>query len=853
MLPSHYLNVDEFHELIPVLAYDPEKNLFLLEDNALAFGFVFEPMPGADDAAADRLGMILNERWEKGTMLQCVQIVSGDLKAQLDQFVWSREEAMLGRKEKRRGKPISDEEERALRDQESLVIETSKRQAAHLRNGNAAPIVQQQRLRVNDGLTYLTIRVPISGPTPNDTEIDICTGRAEQVRAQLKSAGVSPRNLTPHLWLRAMEVVLNQSESASWRRDTAPVYDEERPICDQVLDPGSRLHVQRDKIELDDDFVLSMMCVKKYPDQCYFGMAREYLADLATGSRGLRENCFLYATVYFGDAEDDKLAVGAERTWVTHSSYGPMSSFVPRIVKQKRSFDALGEALDDGDRTVRVAFGVGLICRKSEHSMAMANAMSYMQERKLRMMPERNITLPAMLNALPLCADPKSMKLLNRFKRMATRHAVTLLPMFGDWKGTINSETNEYSNDIQLVSRSGQLMGVSLFDSPSSYNALLAAESGSGKSVLSNGLILSTIALGGRAWVIDVGGSYKKLCRILGGQYISFGRNEAPCLNPFPLVEDYQEESDTLLGLVIAMAYHTQNPDDYQISITRRTMGNLWKDHGREMTIDHIANALLEHDDQRIKDIGAQLYAFTTEGDYGSYFNGPNNVQFDNAMVVVELEELKARPHLQKVVLLQMIYQIQQECYLGKRDQRKVVLLDEAWEHLAKSQEVGTFLEGAYRRFRKYGAACVVVTQSLFDVYTAPNGQAIATNSPNTFLLRQKSEQIEQLKDKKVLTYSDGIFEIMKSVHTIPGLYGEIMVMTQQGIGVGKLLLDPYTNVMSSTTPAVNERIRVRMEEKGYTTDEAIREELGEDIMAIRAAAGMNRTERRNESMEFAA
>jgi len=67
---------------------------------------------------------------------------------------------------------------------------------------------------------------------------------------------------------------------------------------------------------------------------------------------------------------------------------------------------------------------------------------------------------------------------------------------------------------------------------------------------------------------------------------------------------------------------------------------------------------LLDDADQRVRDIGQQLYAFSAKGSYGSYFSGANTVSFGNDLTVLELEHLRNRRHLQKVVLLQLIYPI---------------------------------------------------------------------------------------------------------------------------------------------------------------------------------------------------
>lgn len=43
----------------------------------------------------------------------------------------------------------------------------------------------------------------------------------------------------------------------------------------------------------------------------------------------------------------------------------------------------------------------------------------------------------------------------------------------------------------------------------------------------------------------------------------------------------------------------------------------LWEEKGKEMKVDDIAERCLEEEnDQRLKDIGQQLYAFTSQGSY---------------------------------------------------------------------------------------------------------------------------------------------------------------------------------------------------------------------------------------------
>lgn len=198
--------------------------------------------------------------------------------------------------------------------------------------------------------------------------------------------------------------------------------------------------------------------------------------------------------------------------------------------------------------------------------------------------------------------------------------------------------------------------------------------------------------------------------------------------------------------------------DEWQISALKQVLSRLWEEKGKEMKVDDIAERCLEEEnDQRLKDIGQQLYAFTSKGSYGKYFSQKNNVSFQNQFTVLELDELQGRKHLRQVVLLQLIYQIQQEVFLGERNRKKVVIVDEAWD-LLKEGEVSTFMEHAYRKFRKYGGSVVIATQSINDLYENAVGRAIAENSASMYLLGQTEETVESVKRSGRLTLSDGGF-----------------------------------------------------------------------------------------------
>src|SRR5690606_21479826 len=138
---------------------------------------------------------------------------------------------------------------------------------------------------------------------------------------------------------------------------------------------------------------------------------------------------------------------------------------------------------------------------------------------------------------------------------------------------------------------------------------------------------------------------------------------------------------------------------------------------------------------------------------------------------------------------------IQQAVYLGDRSRMKVVIIDEAWD-LLKEGEVSVFMEHAYRKFRKYGGSVLIATQSLNDLYENEVGRAIAENSASMYLLGQTEETVESVKKSGRLSLSEGGYNILKSVHTIAGVYSEIFIRSNAGVGVGRLVVSDFHKLL---------------------------------------------------------
>jgi type IV secretory pathway VirB4 component len=105
---------------------------------------------------------------------------------------------------------------------------------------------------------------------------------------------------------------------------------------------------------------------------------------------------------------------------------------------------------------------------------------------------------------------------LARPKRVKTDNLSDFLPVYQPFEG------EKDTNPICLFNnREKGLIKYDPFDSKlTNYNVLVTGSSGSGKSFLNNLVLFQYLSQNPNIYIIDIGGSYKKLCEYLGGQYV---------------------------------------------------------------------------------------------------------------------------------------------------------------------------------------------------------------------------------------------------------------------------------------------------------------------------------------------
>lgn len=449
------------------------------------------------------------------------------------------------------------------------------------------------------------------------------------------------------------------------------------------------------------DSWISSLSPKKVPTRSYFGLAERLSVDPISGDRGIPCNHMISATIKFEDISELRPKLERNRQYYRNYAEGPIGRIRPEYHQRHEDWSHIMQMVGEGEQVHRFSLNILLFSDSEQDAERHSTTTrTYLNELGFSFMEDAGVTFNMLRANLPLGPEKNDQRDLMRMRMNFTQAIGTFMPTFYEWRGTATPL-------ISLIGRGGQVMGFSPFDSGTNYNITVSAESGAGKSFLSNELISAMLATGGRVWVIDVGRSYVKLNESLGGQFMAFGQNNDICLNPFSSLstkEEFEEVQDILLHLLATMAAPKDGLSDFQTSILRQILGDQFALHGADLSIDHIADACLEaaHEqgegpdkefrEKRVSDISFGLRAFCKNGQYGRYFNGPSNIDFKSNFVLLELEELKNQKHLQTVVLLLLIYQIQNGMYLGDIDVKKLMLIDEAWDLMADPQ-IAKFIE----------------------------------------------------------------------------------------------------------------------------------------------------------------
>jgi conjugal transfer ATP-binding protein TraC len=776
--------------LLPYEAYDEKNALFV---NKKSIGFVLESsiLTGATEETENILASLLTDILPSYADLQVL--------------LWASHK--IG--------PVLDHFEAARSGQGEIFEWLAKQRTTFLKQGALHSLSTSGTLLLRDFKLYFVLSIP---KKENDEPIDELKELRQAIQSSLKSIQVTTHDISIENFISFLRDVINP---------TAKVYPEHPEwnpwdaLNLQLTDPEVGLKIYRNRLLFEretESWDVRCFTVNQFPKQMSQWRMTESIGQLFNST--LQIPCPFLISFTIRALDHEKSVAQAQMKYMNKDSTAksPLAKFKPAANKEYQDWQFVRERLSEGDRLVKVFYQVILYTSPEKASI---------YERKLRDLYRANgwklrkspfVQFQSWLAMLPMMMTEglfEDLKKLGRLRTMTAFNAITIAPLQGEWKGTRRPS-------LLLPGRRGQLAVWNPFDNlEGNYNVAIAAASGRGKSVLTQEYIVSLVGSGGRVWVIDVGRSYEKTCRLLKGEFIEFPPDKALSINPFTFITHFDESLELLKPLSAAMIRPGGQASDEEVAYLEKALKAAWQQKQNQASFTDVAEWLDQEPHPTCKNLAHLLYPYTKAGMYGRYFEGACSIHLDNPFVVLELEELKAKKDLQKIMLLVLMYQISERMYLGSRSQMKSCIIDEAWDLLSGDNEsAAKFIETGYRRARRYNANFMTITQSINDYFKNATAIAAFENSDYNLILGQKSESIDQLKQSKRLNMDEFTERLFKSLRKTDE-YSECVIKGPNGLSVHRILLDPYSRILYSSKGDEFEAVK-QLQTQGLSLFEAI-------------------------------
>ena len=784
---------DRFADWLPYSGWDSARRLFLLDappdkrggqDGVQAVGFVLglQPQTGATPDMVNVLRSIFNNA-PAGVGIQIHLFASPDLSPVLSRY-------------------------EALRSRGGVFREIARRRSEFLTAAAHNPPFPGLPWIARDFRACLSITVPVDGLS-HIAGMEAASAYRDSLVTTLKSVYLYLGEWDADRLINWNNALLNPHRMLNGT--LAPqAYDDGRYLRDQMIARDTLFRVEprgltyggpRDPLQS----VTRFFSVRSYPKAYSLPEMGALTGDFVQGALAYPCPFMLTLTIRIPDYETTRNLVTFKAARATQRANSKMAGMMPDWQDHKADWDIAMRAYDNSSAVVHLQHTLALFSRPEDTEKTELAARAVWRARGFDLQEDAYVQAQSLMLSLPCTFTPSMQQDVVAGKRdtsKTTINAIHMAPLIAEWTGLGDPV-------LTLFGRRGQIMGIDLFANPSgNFNAAVVGVSGSGKSVLMEELAMSYLGIGGRVWVADVGGSYKNMAEKAGGQYLEFDENSGLCINPFSMVSELDQDMEMLKPLIAQMVSPSEPLPAYELAQLDIGIRQVWYEalsEGRRPNLTDLADWLKfgckdEEDkcDPRVRNLGVQLFPYTVEGAYGRWFNGEANIRFDSDLVVLELEQLKAKKDLQGVVLMLLMYLITNEIYLNRENgQRKIVIIDEAWDLM--SGATGDFIEAGYRRARKYGGAFITGTQGIDDYYRNEASKAALNNADWIFMLRQKPESLAALEHNKRLVLTEGMRTMVSSLHTEAGAYSEVFVHTSVGHGIGRLVLDPYSLLLSST------------------------------------------------------
>ncbi|MEL7541851.1 MAG: DUF5934 domain-containing protein, partial [Pseudomonadota bacterium] len=590
---------------------------------------------------------------------------------------------------------------------------------AHLQRGAFNSLSKHAPFMARQFRTFVALG--IEGEGDATTRDDLVSLRENFIQA-LKSLGVAARPVEPDALIRLLDDVLNPRLSVG--RSEA-VYDPAELIDRQIVRPDTKVRIDHDRMLFSttspvdrspfappgpeglidfqkSEFDVRGFSARKFPERFHQGEMTVAIGDPTNDQLRLPCPVLSCLAISFGGADNREGYVDTKHGRAEQQAGTNFARFMPELADKADDWKWVRERVRDGSRLVRAGFFVTVFAKAGEAEAAERAVKSIYRSMGWELSKDLFVASQTLGACLPLTLADGLGDDLNKLKRlrwMVTDTCVQIAPLQGEYLGMSRS-------DMMLMGRRGAPYFWSPFGNQGegNHNVAIIGSSGSGKSVFMQEMVTGMRGAGAWVTVIDDGESFKHMCEACRGAHIKFTLQADICLNPFSLLDESQAASDKdyqtdSLGLVRSvieqMAKGEERASAEERGIIDAAVNKVWKTKGAKAGIDDVSAALKEEGGEALR-LAHALTPYTSAGLYGAFFNGEATIAIDNPLTVFEMKELESKPELRRVVMLALMFLINQ-MMVKDRTLKKALFIDEAWNLLGEGA-TGDFISGVARR-----------------------------------------------------------------------------------------------------------------------------------------------------------
>ncbi len=799
---------------LPYRSFDPKSQIFYNTDS-IAWAIEVTPLLGADEQAGDILTQFLSEGVPAGCGVQILNYQSPRVGDMIGRFAVPR--FLAG----------------------GVFRKIAEHRVRFLKEGAWASMSRDGPFHVRHHRIFVSVSAR-QGKLGTDELVTVREGMI----ALLQSLSVHAQVLGPVELISLIDDVTAPAFDVS---DHVTEYSPLDPIADQCVRRDVQTVVQPDRLLVTveplravttlagateferikpDTFDYRFFSVRNYPQRWAPWDVQKLIGDMFSDK--LRPGCPTLTSLCLKYQDEDAATSRASYKYMRTTSLADSKSarLLPQLKDQSREWEHVQSELRLGRKLVQAYLAVGIISPKGRGDANERTVKSMYKAAGWDLLDERFLQIMAFMSCLPMTLAnglDTDLKRMKRLRTMLTTTAASIAPLQGEYLGGQQPH-------LLFIGRRGQPFFWSPFQNGAgNHNVAVFGKSGSGKSVALQELCGALAGVGAKIIVIDDGRSFEHMGKILGGNFVEFRLRDGFSLNPFSMIDTSLIESDEdylvdalamLKSIVGQMGRHVDRLSDTERGLIDGAVNRVWEASGRAGSVDAVIAALKAEGNPQADDLAIAMFPFSSEGTYGRFFMGEASVDMSAPLTIFELSDLSSREELRSVVLTAIMFLSSQTMRRLDRKVPKALLIDEAWQML-RGGSMADFVETYARTCRKYGASLITATQSLNDYYKSEGSLAALENSDWSVILQQKPETIGDFQKHGRFDMDSYTEALLRSLKRNGTEYSDIMIKGPDTMAVGRLVLDPYSATLYSSSPQVFGAIEHWIG-RGLSMDEAV-------------------------------